>query len=69
MFQPFPGITGIVSALFYSVRILGGFAFSGLLAWLPDKSQLPLGLVLISSALLAGIIFKLTLTPTVKTHE
>jgi hypothetical protein len=61
IFQPFPKIAGIASAIFYSTRILGGALFSGLLALMPTHSQLPMGIAFIASALLAIIIFNFTI--------
>lgn len=61
VFQPFPEIAGIVSALFYSARMLSGSVFSGGVALMPDQNQLPMGLALIISAILAWVIFRFTL--------
>ncbi|RDI42091.1 multidrug effflux MFS transporter [Aquicella lusitana] len=63
VFQPFPRIAGIASALFYSARMLGGAVFSGILAFLPTHNQLPMALAFITSALLALLVFYFTLRP------
>ena len=60
VFQPFPEIAGITSAIFYSTRVLSGSIFSFLVAVMPSKSQLPMGLVFIFCSLLALIIFRIT---------
>lgn len=61
LFQPFPHIAGIASALFYSSRLLGGALFSGLIAWIPHATQMPIALAFIISATLSWIIFAITI--------
>lgn len=60
VFQHFPTIAGLTSAIFYSSRLLSGAIFSGLIAILPDHTQLPMGIVIFCCAALATIIYKLT---------
>jgi Bcr/CflA subfamily drug resistance transporter len=61
LFQPFPHIAGIASALFYASRLLGGALFSGLIAWIPHTTQMPIAVAFIVSALLSWIIFAITI--------
>lgn len=60
IFQPFPQIAGIASAVFYSSRLLGGAIFSGILALLPAISPIPMGMAILVSAILSLIMFRFT---------
>jgi len=59
LFQPFPHIAGITSALFYSSRLLGGAVFSALIALMPNTTQTPMALAFITSAILSWVVFYL----------
>ncbi len=60
LLHPFPHITGIASALFYSTRLLGGAIFSGWIALMPHDTQMPMGFAFIISAVLSWVIFYVT---------
>ncbi len=61
IFQPFPKIAGTAAAIFYSARVLAGSIFSGLVAWMPSHSQLPMAFAFMLSALLALGVFYFTI--------
>jgi len=60
VFQPFPQIAGVASALFYSSRLLGGAFFSFLIALMPHTNQAPIALAFLAGATLSWIIFYFT---------
>ncbi len=61
LFQPFPRIAGIASAIFYSTRLLGGAIFSAVIALLPHATQTPMALALMAGSMLSLIVFYFTL--------
>jgi Bcr/CflA subfamily drug resistance transporter len=55
---PFPKIAGIASALLGTAQIAGGFFFSGLIALLPNDTQLPLALAFLFCGTVLQIAYK-----------
>lgn len=56
-FHPFPQIAGMVGALFGTMTTLGGAVTSSLLAFAPDKNQLPMAIVIVGCAVLSWGIY------------
>lgn len=61
LFDPFPDIAGITSALFYSSRLLGGALFSGLIVLMPHDTQAPMAIALIAGAIFSLLAFYFTI--------
>lgn len=61
LFEPFPEIAGITSALFYASRLLGGALFSGIVVLLPHQTQAPMAIALMIGGICALVIFRLTI--------
>lgn len=61
LFEPFPEIAGITSALFYSSRLLGGALFSGIVVLLPHQTQAPMAIALMIGGIFSLLIFRLTI--------
>ncbi len=57
-FGPFGKMAGYAGALYGFMQISGGAVIGALVSYLPDKNQIPLSLVFITTSILAWIIFE-----------
>jgi DHA1 family bicyclomycin/chloramphenicol resistance-like MFS transporter/DHA1 family 2-module integral membrane pump EmrD-like MFS transporter len=57
-FKPFGHIAGYAGGLYSTIQIFGGVVFSAIIAHINSSSQLPLGILMICSPVLAFIFFK-----------